>query len=316
MELKSSSVGETFTGASGQCRLSGGIRPLRTVAARLDFAPTRVQLLLTTSRLASERWNFVVRARSERIVSCYDADLSADGKYLAITTSGSGQEAGHLLLYDVASQRLVAKCFGGGHRGVAFIGSPLRLVSAGWAGGTTAAVLITAVPSGSRLDRITFPQMNINSNHAVVSSEDGEHFAVGRSLWNSRTLRKNFGGRKRRSTDWTLFSVAPDGTSLLAGELSQLELWSNRESKSIDLAAKGGRKAGAIAPNGRLATVAISNAVYILDLQSYAPLEEVAVQNRDVCAVRFSSDGRFMATAFDDGSTCIWDISDLIATQE
>lgn len=243
-----------------------------------------------------------------RALGCQEAALSADGELLAVVTPGNTST---LVVFDTSTGREVFRDRGMSHHGVGFAQEPRRIVSVGFVGSNKWAVVVRNTTTWDKVTESKTTANDLNYNGFVRASHDGRYFAAGRSLWDASTLEATYGGRPApRVTDWRPLFLTPDGSTLFAGGLSKLEVWTPPGSRRVEVG-NGSHLAGALGPDGSLTAVASRDSVHLVTFPDFVPIEELSVNKRSVCAIAFSSDGRLLASASDDGSTCIWDMADL-----
>ena len=241
---------------------------------------------------------------------CYDADLSPDGKYLAISTSGT--EDHRLFVFDVESERPDYVTKGRGHASVAFVNESRQLVTAGRVSPRKGVLFLHDIASQKIVKRQEFQRSDLSYSLICRSTASGNRVAVGRSVWDIPSWKMLFG--QRTTGDFLLYAISTDGQQTISGKLMRLVLWNGEHEEEIEVG-KGFVKCAVVAPNGRHIAVGSNQSIYIVDVISRSVVEEIAVHLRDVCAVAFSQDGKLLASAAADGATCIWDVSDIAASE-
>lgn len=241
---------------------------------------------------------------------CYAADLSPDGKHLAVSTSGT--EDLRLYVFDVASGKPKYVSKGRGHAGVAFVNGSRQVVTAGRTSPLYGVLMLHDLASQQIVKKQEFNRSDLSSSLVCRSTAAGNRVAVGRSVWDIPSWKMLFG--QRTTGDFLLYDISADGQQTVSGKLKRIVLWNGEQEEEIEVG-KGYVQCADVAPSGRHVAVGSNQSVYIVDLLSRSVIEEISVHLRDVCAVAFSPDGKRLASAGADGATCIWDVSDIASSE-
>jgi len=237
--------------------------------------------------------------------------FSSDGKIIASINNNGNNNTYEIYLFDVQKQERIGILKG--HTtaisSIAFTPDGKVLVSSGNQDQT---VRLWDVDKQKEL-----AVLNNNSwVHTVAISPDGETIAaaVGSEnlirLWNTKT-QKELGVLNDPVT--AAFSVAfsPDGKTLAScNQLGIIRIWNYKERKLID-EFQGPKPYGPIifSPDGKwLITIRAGN-VQFWDIQTQKEIATTQEQFHSVCAVAFSSDGRWMATSSANGTIQLWEVN-------
>jgi WD40 repeat protein len=180
-------------------------------------------------------------------------------------------------------------------------------------------VLILGAKSGKELLKF---QRRTGSTRAVCLSPNGQVLAIGDSegpiqLYNIAT-GKWVGQVEARGTDWGSLCFAPDGRSLASrdsqGSLQLLELATGKA--RLVLSGDGDRDGFVYSPDGKVLASRKNKTVELLDTFTGRKLRRLDGHTGRISRVAFPPVGNLLATASEDTTILLWDMSALIRPEK
>ena len=232
----------------------------------------------------------------------------------------SGLADGTVKLWEIKSGRSVAilRGHGGRVRSVAFSpdGTKLAVGSRDTDRSSHGMVKLWEVPStawdvlkGQSLEPLDGQPKVVFS---VVFSPDSRTLASGASngvkLWDAST------GKHITTLDnGGVVAFLPDGQTLAVGVADRIKLWDIATGKKITtFSYKNYLSAVAFSPNGKTLAVGIDEKIELWDVETKRHIATRHAHGDAVTSLVFSPDGKMLASGAPDGTTLLWNVSELI----
>jgi WD40 repeat protein len=244
--------------------------------------------------------------------------FSPDGTHLAIGTSTARSvenpgEPGQVQLLNVATAKAEVSLEQSDKAGISVAYSPdgKQLVGGG---GTAGTIAVWDAASGQLIRLITAHDRLVKS---LAFSPDGARLASASydrtaRVWDAKTLEPvlTYTGQRDQVAG---IAFSPDGKSVAScgGEGGGVHVWDAATGKDFQPIAEPAGAAYALAqsPDGHTVAVA-SEVIQLYDVSGVAPVKSPTLDGHKgwIYGLAFNNDGKFLASASDDGTFIVWDV--------